>query len=472
MKKSIYIIMICLSIVACDDIFEGINNDPNNPISASFENILTGAEVGNMILQAGETARRAGIFAGYYTGVDRQHLGFSQYTVTTSDFDNIWDDAFVNTLRNARVAEQTAIEDGAEGISIGITQVVQAMAFGTTTSLYGDIPFDDARFDVDNPVFEDQTAVYGKIQDLLDNAIANLQMGTGRPPINSDIYLDGDPQKWIEVAYTLKARYYMHTKEYSNAYSAAQNGISALDNGLFGPHGTGLDESNLNYQFFAVYSRAADLRTSDFMASLVAPDASISPDINNYRGNAKTDETARWNYLFTVTGVGVQPNTTDGFAAQTAPTSLVTYEENLLILAEAGFRTGGFNTGLQHLNDFRAFMNAGGYLTNANPADIQYDAYDASDFANGGIENTDNVSSDDALLREIMEERFVTFFGQVEGFNDTRRTEGEPVVRIHTTPNVGSDFPQRFIYPQTEIDRNSNTPNPIPNFFEPTRVNQ
>jgi hypothetical protein len=61
-------------------------------------------------------------------------------------------------------------------------------------------------------------------------------------------------------------------------------------------------------------------------------------------------------------------------------------------------------------------MDAGGYLINANPANIQYDAYDASDFANGGIENADNQSADNALLREILQERYVTLFAQVEGF--------------------------------------------------------
>lgn len=472
MKKILYITLVSLLVVSCQDLFEGINDDPNNPISAPYDKILTGAQVGNIILQSGETARRAGIFAGYYTGVDRQHLGFSQYTVTTSDFDGLWDDAFVNTLRNATVAEQSAIEAGVTGVSIGIAQTLKAMAFGTATSLYGDIPFDEAVFEVENPMFEDQVTVYGKIQALLDDAIINLQLGTGRPPSGSDIYLNGDAQKWIQVANTLKARYYMHTREYAMAYTAAQNGISSSDNGLYGPHGTGLDESNLSYQFFGVYSRAADLIVSDFMTSLVAPNAGVNPDFANYRGNAKTNEAGRYGYYFQVKGVGVQPNTADGFAAQTASTSLVTFEENLLILAEAGFRSSGFNTGLQHLNEFRAYMNAGGYLSNANVADIQYDAYDANDFANGGIENPDNTSADNALLREILQERYVTLFGQVEGFNDIRRTENETVVRVPVIPNVGSELPQRFIYPQSEIDRNSNIPNPIPNFFTPTKVNQ
>ncbi|WP_339606355.1 SusD/RagB family nutrient-binding outer membrane lipoprotein [uncultured Roseivirga sp.] len=472
MKKIYYIILVSLLIVSCEDLFEGVNNDPNNPISAPYDKILTGAEVGNIILQTGETARRAGIFAGYYTGIDRQHLGFSQYTVTTSDFDAIWDDAFVNTLRNAKVAKQSAIDAGITGVTIGITQTLEAMAFGTATSLYGDIPFDEAIFEIENPVFEDQTAVYGKIQNLLDEAITNLQLGTGRPPSGSDIYLDGDPQKWIQIANTLKARYYMHTREYPQAYAAAQNGINASANGLYGPHGSGLDESNLSYQFFGVYSRAADLIVSDFMTSLVAPTAVTNPDFANYRGNAKTDETGRYGYYFQVQGVGVQPNTVDGLAAQTASAALATYEENLLILAEAGFRSSGFNTGLQHLNEFRAYMDAGGYLTNANASNVQYDQYTALDFANGGIENPDNQSADNALLREILQERYVTLFGQIEGFNDTRRTENESIVRVPLEPNVGAQLPQRFIYPQSEIDRNSNIPNPIPNFFSPTKVNQ
>lgn len=473
MKKLLYISFILITLSACSSLVDGLNDDPNNPISASYQYVLTGAEVGNIILQTGETARRAGIFAGYYTGIDRQHLGFSEYTLTTSDFDDLWDDAFVNALRNAIVTEQSAISEGLDGVIVGITQVLQAQALGTTTSLYGAIPVEDAGIlDVENPQFVGQLEAYGKIQAMLDKAIGNLQLGTGRPVSGSDIYFDGDPTKWIEAAHTLKARYYMHTKEYDKAYAEAQLGISSATNTMNAPHGTGTEEANLNYQFFAVNVRGADLVTSDFMASLIAPTALVSPDFTNYRGNAKTNETARYNFLFEKTSIGIQPNTkTNKFAANNAPAPLVSYQENLLILAESGFRSDGFNTGLAHLNDFRAFMNSGGYLTGISPADIQYDAYVASDFQNGGIENGDNVSTDNALLREILEERYITFFSQIEGFNDTRRTEKETLVRVPVTPNNGSALPQRFIYPQSEIDRNSNTPNPIPGLFESTDVN-
>jgi hypothetical protein len=71
-----------------------------------------------------------------------------------------------------------------------------------------------------------------------------------------------------------------------------------------------------------------------------------------------------------------------------------------------------------------------------------------------------------------MEERYVSFIGQVEGYNDTRRIFKETDIRVPVPPNAGTQFPQRFLYPQTEIDLNKSSPNPIPGLFAPTPVNQ
>jgi len=473
MKKSIILVLLLPLLTACSDLVDGLNENPNSPTTTSYQYILTGAEVGHTVLQSGEAARKAGIFCGYYTGIDRQHLGFSEYAVTTSDFDAQWNDVYIKTVINALEAERAATEEGIGGVSVGIAQVIRAAALGTAASLWGDIPFDEAgSLDIENPAFDGQLAVYDNVQGLLDEAINNLGSGSGRPTTNSDIHFDGAPEPWIEAANSLKARFYLHTRDYANAYAAAQRGISDPANSLMTPHGTADDNSNLNYQFFAVEVRQADLITSDFMASLIVPDEATSPDFSNYRGNEKTDETGRYNYLLQTTSFGIQPNTVDGFAAQDAPAPIITYAENLLILAEAGLRSVDSETGLAHLNEFRAYMDAGGYMANAEMADVQYDPYETADFESGGLENPDGISVEDALLREILQERYVTFFGQIEGFNDTRRTEQETAVRVPVMPNTGSLLPQRFLYPTIEIDRNNNVPNPVPDFFEPTPVNK
>jgi len=464
-------IIFIVGLTGCRDLVDGdgdINIDPNNPTSTEYQSVLTTAGVGQILVQNGINSRMAGIFAGTHTGIDRQYGGFNSYTVTTSDFDGLWDDVFINAFRNARLSKDLAEEQGITGVTIGIAQVLEALSTGTAASLYGDIPFDDlSKVEVANPTFEAQSVVYDKIQLLLDEAIENLNTGTGRPVINSEIFFDGDPTAWMEVAYTLKARFYMHTREYGLAYTAAQNGISSAENSMVAPFGAAIEASNLNWQLFELETQGDDIIISDFLIALVSRDSTI------YRGNVKTNESARFSYLFQNSVNGFQLNTSDdGIAGQTAPAPIVTFQENLLILAEAGTRSQGFSTGLDHLNSFRAFMNAGGYLTNPDVANLQYDAYEAIDFENGGIENPDGISTENALLREVLEERYITLLSQIEVFCDVRRTLEEQIVRVPVSPNSGSALPERFLYAQSEIDRNENIPGNIPSLFDPTEVNQ
>lgn len=479
MKKGIVITLVSALLISCGELVEDLNQNPNNPTSAPYQFALTATQVGNIILHIGEPTRKAGIFAGQYTGIERQHLGYSDYNLVSSDFNSHWNTVYSSIVRNALVTQDLAAQQGIEGITVGITQVLRALALGTATSLWGDIPFDEAGLlEFENPTFEDQTIVYSKTQALLDEAITNLSTGTGRPLASADIYFNGNPTAWTQVAYTLKARFYLQNKNYPAAYSAALKGIgsdgsSRATNNLRAIHGTAVDNANLNYQFFAIASRRNDLVTSDFFASLIDSNSGRSPIPANYRGHSKTNETARYDYLLQTTSVGIQPNTKfNGFAQIDGVGAMATYAENLLILAEAGARSN-FNIGLGHLNEFRAYMSTGGYLTSPNLGNLKYDAFMQEDFNAGGIENIDGrLTGNEALLREILEERYVTLFGQIEVFNDVRRTIGETNVRVAVLPNFGSELPQRFLYPQSEIDANINTPSPIPALFQPTLVNK
>jgi hypothetical protein len=55
--------------------------------------------------------------------------------------------------------------------------------------------------------------------------------------------------------------------------------------------------------------------------------------------------------------------------------------------------------------------------------------------------------------------------------HDLRRTRNFIDVPNKTTGSTGaSDFPQRFLYPQSEVDTNENVPSPLPEFFSTTEL--
>ncbi len=465
--KHIFILITFLTI-GCEKGIDELNDNPNSPTSANYDLILTGVEIGNAVLQTGEMVRKTGIFSGQYTGLDRAHLTYTTYSVASSSFNSQWNEVYVDVVSNSRVAESVAIEQGVDGIGIGIIKVIRAMALGTATSMWGNIPFDEAGYpDIENPTFESQTVVYQKLQQLLDEAILDLSKGSGRPPSGADIHFDGSPSEWIAVANTLKARYYLHTKDYNSASTYASLGISSLSGNLAVPHGSSNDDANLTYQFFEIGVRGSDLKVSDFLLSMMDSTISnVSPA--NYRGNTKTNETARYAFMFRSSGGEIIPNTVNGISATDQSANMVSYAENQLILAESAVRLGFLESGVTALNAHRSNLLS----TMSSFGAAKYDAYQLSDFENGGIENTDGLSTANSLLREILEERYVSLFNTTENFSDTRRTDGESLVRVQVIPNNGTDLPQRFLYPQTEVDRNSNVPNPIPGFFEPTTVNQ
>jgi hypothetical protein len=303
---------------------------------------------------------------------------------------------------------------------------------------------------------------------LLDSAIVNFNSASFTAFTAQDVHFAGSMPKWIQTANTLKARYYMHVKNYPAALTAAQAGISSAANNFLAPHSAiSKGTYNLYYQFMS-QDRPGFMDAKGAYAVSILNSTSAA-----YRGNAKTIEKARYGYLYSS---ATNPNyTTTGFFYLSVSFPMASYAENLLDLAECDFRVNGFSNGLTRLNTYRAYMATGGNIgsTFLTAGNYKYDPYVAADFAAGGMENNQatTLASDRALLREIIEERYVTLIGQIEGFNDTRRLKKEADVSVPIPPNSGTQTPLRMLYPQTEVDLNRSTPNPIPGLFTATTVN-
>ena len=156
---------------------------------------------------------------------------------------------------------------------------------------------------------------------------------------------------------------------------------------------------------------------------------------------------------------------------------MVTYTENQLIKAEASARTSGFASGLSTLNAYRAWLATGGRL-NTNHDDAtkyKYDAYVEADFTSGGMENSDGLTKDQALLREIIEERYVSGFGTYMPFNDQRRLRGAGETNLvppfpFNNPTATKHV-ERLPWAQDEITSNS-TVSEDPGLYSKTAVNR
>jgi starch-binding outer membrane protein, SusD/RagB family len=469
--KRIIILIIAISIfsTSCEKLVEGINVDPATPGDAPAITMLTGVLVANMAVQEGELARISGIWCGYFKGLQQQYQSFNQYIVTARIFDDNWARVYTSAYKNIKLLKEKA--QAVNNIRLlGVAQVVEANVIGTATALWGDIPYSqaaDERFP--NPAYDKQSDIYKNLQLLLDEAIKNLNSTAFESFAAQDIHFAGNNTRWIALANTLKARYFMHTKEYDKALAAAANGIRAQADNWVAPHSTAGRASNNLYNQFVVQDRPGWMDGRDAHATNL-----LNPASTRSRGNTKTVERSRFNFLYTAT-FALNTSTT-GFFGSAASFPLATFAENLLILAEADTRTNGFAAGLARLNAYRAYMNPGGYIGTSfvTAANCKYDPYVAADFDAGGMENptATAIAPDRALLREILEERYITFVGSIEGFNDVRRTFKETDIRVTVPVNVtGASMPLRILYPQVEVDLNTSTPNPIPGLNVPTAVN-
>jgi hypothetical protein len=126
--------------------------------------------------------------------------------------------------------------------------------------------------------------------------------------------------------------------------------------------------------------------------------------------------------------------------------AVITYAETQLIAAEAAFQTGGQGAAQPFLDAARANRSYG---------------------ARGATANTFTpLAPVPATLENIMEEKYVTLFLNMEAWNDYKRTclpalAPAPAALGNTTPGT-QPIPGRLPYGITEINANPNTPNVSP----------
>jgi hypothetical protein len=371
------------SLFSCESVVADFNDNPNALTEVPVELVINHSLLNMASVGEADPARIACMWTDQMTGSDRQYISYDSYNLLAADFDAIWADIYQKGVAQAQNAEELAIKEGKSELA-GVAQILQAYYFGEAAALFGDVPFMQVgKFtEFPSPAYEGQAAVLAGVQALLDKGIANTTSYT------QGFGIMNTTSTWAKIGYALKARYYMVAKDYPQALTAAEAaGFEDLESSLDLKHSSANFSENLFWQF-EVEQRGGYLTFSEsYMKRLL--DAASS----DYRGNAKTNEAGR--YAYYVAGDGVNINTSAGGAfAIDASFSLISFSEVQLIIAEAAARGGNTDKAITALNKVRNEWNrvagAGSYAD-----------YVEADFNAGGIANTQNESSADALLREI-----------------------------------------------------------------------
>jgi len=423
----------------CSDFLSSdkVRLDPNNPSAATADQLFIAVQAGQFAQQEGIIALVACMWMQQCTGTSNFLQVLEQYGITSEDvafpaFSAIYEGGGLVDIKQIEAAKAAA----GDRPYLGIAQVWEAVAMAVAADIYGDIPYREAAGNVATPALDPQAQVYGDLQALLSDAIANLG-GAGPGPGALDLVHGGNTAKWIEAANTLKARLYMHTVErdnnqidnaaLGNAVTYALLGISDPANDLKSRHTSQPGEDNMWYQFkvrsgfgnFVVAGRALvdlmiarnDPRLPEyFSASDPGPYGGLDPFGGRSPGATNT--------ISLLEGTRNSP---------TFSQPIVTFIENELILAEAYYRLGQMANAQTH------FDNARASVPGLAPKTI-------------------------TSISDIMEEKYVAMFQSIEVWNDYKRS-CYPAIAAVPTAAFGNRVPGRLFYGTSESNANPNVPN-------------
>ena len=396
--------------------------DPNAPTAASVNQLLVGIEANVFGEQEGpvemlicEWMQQCAGTAGRFVEVQ------GTYTITNNSFDGSFGSTYdAGGLLQIKDAEARADAIG-DKVYKGVLEVLEVMNTLYGVDNWGSIPYREAITST-TPHFDPQLQIYDDLLKLSDQAITDLN-GAGNGPGAFDLVYAGDKTKWTQAAHTLKARIYLHLEEvrglsqYSSALTEAQQGISTPANDWKTVHSEATSERNMWFQF-QLTSFGQDLVAGARLVQIM--EAQNDPRLPEYFGKNSTGGYGGYDVATQQTFGEPSPIANSGRNTATFGQPIITYDENQLIIAEASLQTGNPGAAAIALNNVRS-RNGKGVI--AAPT-----------------------------LNDIMTEKYITLFQNMEYWNDYKRT-----CLPTLTPALGrSVVPGRLPYGITELQTNPN----------------
>jgi hypothetical protein len=208
----IFLPILALSLFSCSD-FLDVNDTPNSPTSDLVPpNLVLAAAHSNSYRTLATTANELGNvwMNNWGANVNAFTGGYADefsLAINASFYQGIWNGIYINTANYSNIinSEFPNYENHKS-----IARIMKTYYFQYLVDLYGDIPYSEAHLGGDNlfPVYDNDKDIYRDLYDQLDLAITEIQNApaTATPVGSEDVIMNGDMNRWIKFANTLKLR--------------------------------------------------------------------------------------------------------------------------------------------------------------------------------------------------------------------------------------------------------------------------
>jgi starch-binding outer membrane protein, SusD/RagB family len=402
-------------------------------------------------------------------GTRGQLINWNLYAQSTSnEFNSVWLSGYqvVKQSHDLRRAARTIQTNGLiSPLRLnsynGIALLYKALALGELAALFGSVPIPDEAAQADRelrfvpPPIYTQAAVYDSVQVYLDQSIAAFRSGV-EIVTGNDIVLGAAPDtvmyatRWVQIARSLKARYFLHAKNYASARVQAELGIPTGAPGLFVPYNAAVVPENAQWGASLALEQGQAYRADKFFMDILN-------NVDAATTNRGIVDTRRSTYF--QLPVGQTTFFGFGLAPQRFPlASLATAEINsnavaFLTVGSQPKNYGGLGTAFPIISASENTL----ILAECIARDISVPATNALTQLNqmrtiGGLPAFTGTTRT-AIVREILRQKYIELFLEGQAYHDMRRTATLP------TPPVGqTTIPLRFIYPLNEFTRRPDMP--------------
>ncbi|SIS89544.1 SusD/RagB family nutrient-binding outer membrane lipoprotein [Belliella pelovolcani] len=475
-NKIISLILLLFVLISCES-FDEINTNPNQATDASIQVIFPAVTASFAYGLNGESAQFTSILMQYLTGVLGDQQQVNNYSFIADMSDATWNRFYANCLLNIKNIKEKSEELGATHYA-GAAKIMEAIVIGYSVDLWNDIPYSEALQldDIRQPRFDDAAGLYQRVQQLLDEGIADLNAQSSTSPSTNDLIYRANNEtlwrqnsrpRWIMLARAMKARFHNHLSKVDPQASATAT-LAAIDAGTFTSNSDqpnvifGSEFAGPWFPFFQTTFGENNVAISQRFIDLLRD--RIAPGLDDPRLPFFVSPTTGGLYIGTPNGSSSRPQGSvipgPYLNRREAPTPILNYSELKFIEAEAALRAGQPGRAATAYNAAVAasLQRVTGSVSTA------YTALYGSEI---GATIT---------LEKILVEKHIDLFLQPEAWNDWRRSapaganntvSGIPNLVPSPSNSTQGAFPRRFIYPNREVVNNSSN---VPSVTNQDRV--